>query len=58
MTFENLDVIFFLKKMMVVFVLNMHEVWANAPSLEHKSMGLKKTLVDHLLRTMMQVMIF
>ena len=33
--------------MMVVFVLKMHEVWANAPSLEHKSMGLKKTLVDH-----------
>ena len=44
--------------MMVVFVLKMHEVWANAPSLEHKSMGLKKTLVDHFLRTMMQVMIF
>ena len=43
MTFENLDVIFFFKKMMVVFVLKMHEVWANAPSLEHKSMSLKKT---------------
>ena len=40
------------------FFLKMHEAWVNAPSLEHKSMSLKKTWVDQFLRTMMQVMIF
>ena len=27
----------------VFFFLKMYEAWANAPSLEHKSMSLKKT---------------
>ena len=47
MTFENLDVIFiFLKENVggiIFFFLKMHEAWANAPSLDHKSMSLKKT---------------
>ena len=37
---------FFLIIMMVgffFFFLKMHEAWVNAPSLEHKSMSLKKT---------------
>ena len=38
--------------------LKMNEAWANAPSLEHKSMSLKKTWFDQFLKAMMQVMIF
>ena len=41
MIFSSL--LFFLKKIMVVFFLKTHEAWANAPSLEHKSVSLKKT---------------
>ena len=39
--------------------LKMHEAWANAPSLEHKSMSLKKKIdLINVLKTMVQVMIF
>ena len=39
--------------------LKMNEAWANAPSLEQKSMNLEKQLdLINFLKTMMQVMIF
>ena len=49
MIFENLDFsflffLFFLNDSgFFFFYLKMHEAWANAPSLEHKSMSFKKT---------------
>ena len=56
----------FSKKMMMVFVcvcvcvfFLMHETWANAPSLEHECMILKKTWFDQSFsKTTVQVMIF
>ena len=56
-------IIFFLNKNKKIddddlFSLKMNKAWANAPSLEHKSMNLEKTWFDQFLKKMMHGMIF